>query len=161
MGKIPVPSVNTWTTCVHVCNTQPYDIEKPCLLSIWLDVLQQKHTGMRHRSIFNQLRWCTSRGGRQTFSRLTSWLPQKRHSHAVLNPPAPFFTAESTKSRERNLERSENSVGEWQHSAESARKKKKKPKTSDHVWVDYTFATSQGNGVGGGESGGSRVGQEW
>lgn len=29
-----------------------YDIEKPCLLSIWLDVLQQKHTSMRHRAIF-------------------------------------------------------------------------------------------------------------
>lgn len=47
-----------------------------------------------------------------------------------LTPPPPF-TAESKKYREGNLERSENSVGEWQHSAASAGKNK--PKTSDRV----------------------------
>lgn len=155
-----VPAVNTWITFVHVWTIQPWkniwhwETMFTLHLTRCAPAKTHKHASSHH---LYQLRWWTSREGRQTYSRLRSWLRQKQHSHTVLNPQPPW-TAESEKYRERNLERNENSVGEWHHSAVSAGKNK--PKTSDHVWVDYTFATSQGNGVGGGESGRSRAGQE-
>lgn len=149
MRKMSVPAVNTWTTCVHVWTIQPWkNMTLGTMFTLHLTRCAPAKTHKRASSHhLYQLCWWTSKEGRQTYSRLTSWQRQKQYSHTVLNPPTPF-TAESKKYRERNLEQSENSVGEWQHSAASAGKNK--PKTSDHVWVDYKFATSQGNGVGGG-----------
>ena len=120
---------------------------------VYWDELRQKHTSMSHRSIFTS--YADEEAGRRSYSKLTSWLRQKQPSPAVLTPPPPRppFTAKSNKYSERNLERSENSVGEWQHSVASAGKNK--PKTSNHVWVDYTFATSQGNRVEEGKVGGA------
>ena len=56
---------------------------------------------------------------------------------------------------EREREREKEWVGECQHSTASKQQqqKKKNPKTSEHVWVDYNYTTSQGSGAAGGKEG--------